>query len=230
MSKTKTLEVSKSQAIALLVALGFKTAKRMNCEKLTEKLNAIEEVPGEPMETEELDELIDKLMNVDEAIVVEDAEENDDDAEEEAEAEQDDEDAEDDDDEDAEDDDDEDAETEDSDDDEEEVKPKKGKKDKKAKEEDKPKPKPKTKTKIKEQSKERKTRTKGKSMDSVTMDLLKKKPITMEVLVKAVAKEFPEADEEVLTRTTKRRVTGHLQKKYNVTITKSKKGAYSIEE
>ena len=225
MSKTKTLEVSKSQAIALLVALGFKTAKRMNCKKLTEKLNAIEEVPGEPMETEELDALIDELMNVDEAIVIEDEEEIDEDIEdvdtfdEDSDNEEDTEDVDDDED------------TEDADDEEEEeVKPKKGKKDKKAKEEDKPKPKPKTKTKIKEQSKERKTRTKGKSMDSVTMDLLKKKPITMEVLVKAVAKEFPEADEEVLTRITKRRVTGHLQKKYNVTITKSKKGAYSIEE
>ena len=221
MSKTKTLEVPKSQAIALLVALGFKTAKRMNCEKLTEKLNAIEEVPGEPMETEELDALIDELMNVDEAIVIEDAEEEVED--------DDDEDTEDEDVDDDTDDDEEDAEeedTEDADEEEEDVKPKKGKKDKKTKKEDKPK----TKKKIVEKSKERKTRVKGKSRDSVTMELLQKKPHTIEALVKAVAKEFPEDEEEKLTRITKRRVTGHLQKKYNVTITKSKKGAYSIEE
>lgn len=213
MSKVK---IPKSQAIELLVALGYKSAKRMNCEKLTETINEITEVPGEPMETEELDALIEQLMDGDEAKVVDEEDIDDEDEVEEEETE------------DTEEEENEEDEDSDLEDEEEDVKPKKGKKgkkEKKAKEEKKPK-----KNKITEKKQEKKTRVVGKSMDSLTMELLARKPMKIETLVQGVMKEYPDADEEVLTRTTKRRVTGHLQKKYNVVITKSKNGAYSIEE
>jgi len=212
------LLIPKDQAIALLVALGFKTAKKKDCKKLTEMINAIEEAPDEPMETEELDALMDSLMGAEEAVVVEDADEEVDDVDEDEDEVVEDED--DDIDEDENDDADDDGEEDEDEDEDEEVKPKKNnKKDKK-------------KTKSKTKTKEKKTvkKEKKESFDSATLELLQTKPMKIETLVKALLKRFPDADEEKLTRTTKRRVTGHLQNKYGVKITKSKNGAYSVEE
>ena len=203
---SKALQVPKSQAIALFVSMGFATAKKWNCKKLTEKINAIDAAPDEPLETEELDELMDNLMQVEEAVVVEeegeDEEVGDDNEGEEV---TDDEEEATDNDEDM------------DDEDEEEVMSNKDKKGKKAKEGKKDKKKA-----VKKEKKE--------SLDAATLALLKTKPMRIESLVKALLRVFPEHDEETLTRTTKRRVSGHLQSKYDVEITKSKKGAYSIEE
>jgi hypothetical protein len=197
------LEVPKSQAIALLVALGMKGAKKWDCDKLTDKLNAIEELPEEPFEDtmdvdgEDLDELGEHLMDADEAVVIDpDAEPEEDEPE-----------------------DDEDDVEDDVDDDEEEDEPepkKSKKKDKKA-------------AKKKEKKKAAKKET-GPSIDQVTLDLLKAKPMKLETLHKAVCKKFPEKDEEALLRTTKRRVSGHLANKFGVEIVKSEKGVYSVEE
>jgi len=187
------LKVPKSQAIALFVSMGFATAKKWNCKKLTEKINAIDAAPDEPLETEELDELMDNLMEFEEAIVEdEEADDADEDGDEDGGEEATDDDGDGDDD--------------DDDDDEEEVKTKKGKKGKKEAVE------------------------KKESLDSATLALLKTKPMKIESLVKALLRAFPDKDEETLTRTTLRRVSGHLQGKYGVEITKSKKGAYSVEE
>jgi outer membrane biosynthesis protein TonB len=211
--KPKVLEVVKSQAIALFIALGFGTAKKWKLDKLTEKINAIEEAPDEPLEDEELDELLDNLLEAPEAVVVEDEEE-----------EEDDDDSDDDSEDDSDDDDDSNDDDDDDDDDDEEEKPKK--KDKKGKDKKKDK---KGKDKKKDK-KEKPKKKKGKSIDQATLELLQKKPIKFDALLAALCKQFPENDEDTLKRTTRRRLTGHLQNKFGVKILKSKKGAYSVEE
>lgn len=184
----EALQIPKSQAIALLVALGIKIAKKWDCKKLTERINAIEELPDEPFDSDELEEIADKLMEVDEAVVVPDEgdeEEPDDDEIE--------------------------------DDEEEPVKEKPKKKAKKEK------AKPKTKAKPAKAKKEKK-----ESIDSVTLELLKAKPMKLDTLVSAVIKKFPDNDPEALKRTTKRRLHGHLQAKFGVKIEQSDKGVYKV--
>jgi len=191
MADEEVLQIPKSQAIALFEGLGFKTAKKWDCDKLTEKINAIEEAPDEPFDDPDLDELMDNLMEAEEAVVFDDTDE-----------------------ETPEDEDDEDFEEK-----KEEPKPKSKKKDKKAAKKEKPK------TKSKAPAKKN-----GESIDQITLDLLKAKPMKLEALHKAVCKKFPEHDEEALLRTTKRRLTGHLANKFGVEIVKDEKGTYSVEE
>ena len=216
--KEKALEIPKSLAIALLKAMGFKTAKKMDLDKLTENINAIEELPDEPFDTEELEAISGKLMDAETAIVVDDVEDDEDDADDD-DAEPEDDDLEDDDNDDTEETEVEEEEAEDDEEDVEEKPKKKKKKDKKAKKEKTKKTKAKSDTVVK---------AKKESLDSVTLELIQTKPMTVASLVKTLLKKFPDKDEEALTRTTKRRLTGHLQTKYDVEIEKSKKGAYSV--
>jgi len=184
---SEELQIPKSQAVALLVSLGIKIAKKWDCAKLTERINEIEELPDEPFDSDELDELADKLMECDEAVVIPDKGDE--------------------------------PEEEDIEDDEleEEVeeKPKKKAKKEKPKKEKKEKP-----------AKPKKER--GPSIDQVTLDLLKAKPMKEETLVAAIVKKFPDNDPEALARTTKRRLHGHLQAKFGVKIEQNDKGVYKV--
>lgn len=209
-----TLTVKKSQAVKLFDAMGLKTAKKWDLEKLTEKINDIQEVPDKPLEDEEMDALLDELMEAEEAVVVDDDEDEttDDDEEPDEDAEDKEEEDEDEDKEDEDEDGDED-EDEDGDEDEEEPKKKSKKTVKKSGKNDKKDKKPK---------KER-----GESIDNVTVALLKQEPMSLEKLHKALTKKFPDHDSDVLLRTTRRRLTGHLQSK-GFKVHKDDKGKYSI--
>lgn len=202
----KKLKISQGDAVAIFEALGFKTARKWSIDKLTTKLNEMTETPDEALDDDRLNEILDKLMEVDEAVVTpdepeeepdEDEDENGDEDEDEASEEGD----------------------EDEDEDEDEEKPKK-----------KPKKKGKNKPK-KKGAKEKSKKSRGpreNSIDNTTVELLKAKPMTLKGLVSALAKKFPDRDVEVLERTTKRRLTGYLQNKLGITIKKSDKGVYSI--
>jgi len=216
------LVVKKSQAIALFEAMGFKTAKKWDLAKLTEKINEIEKGPDEPFDDEDLDALIDELMEAEEAVVLDDEVAEPDDDDEEGEDEDDDDDAE------AEDDEDEDEQEADDDDEQEDEKPKKSKKGDKVKKD----------KKEKKEKKDKKEKVKGekkaggsreKSLDKVTLGILKEGTSTLKQIVKALKKEFPDHDAETLERTTKRRVTGYLQTKYGVKITKNDDGTYKAK-
>jgi len=64
--------------------------------------------------------------------------------------------------------------------------------------------------------------------DRATIELLKEKERTFEELLEALLKQFPNDNPEVLRRTTKRRLGGHL-KKFGVEICKDDNGVYSIK-
>jgi hypothetical protein len=65
------------------------------------------------------------------------------------------------------------------------------------------------------------------TIDSVTVELLAKGPITLADLHKAVCKQFPQHDKDVLLNTTKRRLTGYLQSK-GFKIAKNDDGKYRL--
>jgi outer membrane biosynthesis protein TonB len=199
MATVTELQIPKSKAVALFVAMGFKTAKKWSCEKLTDKINQIDTEPDEPFEDEELDGLMDDLLDAEEAVVVPDEEDEEVEEQEEVTKEV------------------------DEDEDVEEEKPKKkgkGKKaGKKAAKEKAP----------KEKKEKKAGRKRENSIDAVTLALIQSKPMTLETILKNLEKQFPDNDPETLKRTTKRRLTGYLQNKYGVTIEKSDKGAYSVK-
>lgn len=203
------LEVPKSKVVALFKALGFKLADKWDCDKLTKKINSLDEVPDEPFETEGLDELVDQLQDAESVLVVEDDEELSDETtevEDDVEAE---------------------------DDDIEDEKPaKKSEKDKKSKKskEAKTEKKEKSKKDVKEKPAKKETAKKDeKTVDDYTLELITSKPMTMETIIEKVIKMFPDKDADVIKKTTYRRLHGHLQKKFGVTINKSEKGAYSVK-
>jgi len=68
------MKVEKSKAVALFVAMGFKTAGKWDAEKLTEKINLIEDAPEKPLEDEALDGLLDEILGAAGDIVVVDDE------------------------------------------------------------------------------------------------------------------------------------------------------------
>lgn len=194
------LEVPKSKVVALFKALGFKLADKWDCDTLTKKINSLDEVPDEPFETEGLDELVDQLQDAESVLVVEDDEELSDETTE------------------VEDD------VEAEDDDIEDEKP--AKKSKEAKTEKKEKPK----KDVKEKPAKKETAKKDeKTVDDYTLELITSKPMTMETIVEKVTRMFPDKDADVIKKTTYRRLHGHLQKKFGVTINKSEKGAYSVK-
>jgi hypothetical protein len=197
----EALEIPQSNAVALFLAMGLKTAKKWDCDKLTKKINEIEAEPDEPFEDEELDELMDSLLDADEAVVIPDE-------------------AEDEDDEDVDD---------DGDDDDDGEEKKTAKKKAKGKGKAKGKTKDKKKTKGKAKKTAAPGRKRENSIDAVTLGLIKSKPMTLESLMKQLTLKFPDNDPDTLKRTTKRRLTGYLQAKYGVEIEKSAKGAYSVK-
>ena len=67
------------------------------------------------------------------------------------------------------------------------------------------------------------------TIDSVTMDLLRKPGgVTKADIVAALVKAFPGHPEETLEATTKRRISHYLSNKFGVKITKDDNGKYSI--
>jgi len=75
---------------------------------------------------------------------------------------------------------------------------------------------------------EKKTRFQENSIDFVTLSFLKEKPISLDALVVKLMKRFPNSDEDTMKRMTSRRLGGHLQKKFDVTIEKNEKGLYFV--
>jgi hypothetical protein len=68
-----------------------------------------------------------------------------------------------------------------------------------------------------------------KTIDKVTMELLRKPGgMTLNSIHKALLKDFPGHDSDVLKQTTKRRLHGYLQAKHGVNIKKDDNGKYSI--
>jgi len=68
-----------------------------------------------------------------------------------------------------------------------------------------------------------------KTIDSMTIELLKEGPKTPEELVEAILKEFPNKDKSTLLNTTKRRLHGYLRDKRGLTILKTEDGRYYIK-
>ena len=67
------------------------------------------------------------------------------------------------------------------------------------------------------------------TIDSVTMDLLRKPGgVTKADIVAALVKAFPGHPAETLEATTKRRISHYLSNKFGVKITKDDNGKYSI--
>lgn len=184
------LEVKQSLAIKLFESFGFQLAKHWDCDKLTKRINMIEEEPDEPLGSEELDQLMDDLLDAEETIVVPD-----------------------------------DGNIETSEKEERTKMAKKTRKDMKKKKV--------KREKVQKKAKEKKARKPKKaSLDKVTFELISGKGMSMDGLVNALVKKFPEYQNEkkrkTLENTTKRRLTGHLQKKFNVKIVKSKTGVYRV--
>ena len=184
------LEVKQSLAIKLFEEFGFQLAKRWDCDRLTKMINQIEEEPDAPLGSEELDQLMDDLLDAEEAIVVPD-----------------------------------DGNVETSEKKERTKMAKKTRRDTKKKKA--------RKEKAQKKAKEKKARKPRKaSLDKVTLELISGKGMSFDALVNALVKKFPEYQDKkkrkTLESTTKRRLTGHLQKKFNVKIMKSKTGVYKV--
>ena len=85
------------------------------------------------------------------------------------------------------------------------------------------------KAKDKKVKKDKKDKTPRVTIDSVTMDLLKKPGgMSLSSIVKELAKQFPKHNVDTLKATTKRRVCGYLKNKHGVVIKKDDNGKYSI--
>ena len=74
-----------------------------------------------------------------------------------------------------------------------------------------------------------KAKKKRVTIDSVTMELLKKPGgISLSSIHAELMKQFPDHDADVLKHTTKRRLNGYLKQKFGVKIKKDDDGKYSI--
>ena len=65
------------------------------------------------------------------------------------------------------------------------------------------------------------------TIDSATISLLKKKPISFEALCKELGEQFAK-NKESLERTTKTRLHGYIEKKHGLKVKKTEKGLYFI--
>jgi len=82
-----------------------------------------------------------------------------------------------------------------------------------------------------EKAKDKKVKAKKKrvTIDSVTMELLRKPGgMSLSTIIKELTKQVPDHDADVLKHTTKRRLNGYLKQKFGVKIKKDDNGKYSI--
>lgn len=85
-------------------------------------------------------------------------------------------------------------------------------------------------TKAKTSKKSKMAKPKSPTIDSMTMELLRKDGgVTVKEIAKAIKKAKPSHDLKVLEDTSKRRVTGYLQNKFGVKIVKDDDGKYAIK-
>lgn len=172
-------EISKSDAVDLLAAVGIKTAGNWSTSKLTEEIRKIGYEYDIPEVGKRLESVINLILDseTEDIVVVDDKKE-----------------------------------VQSSED-----KEMKEKKKKIVKEES-----------VKSKKVEKKTRFQENSIDFVTLSFLKEKPISLDALVVKLMKRFPNSDEDTMKRMTSRRLGGHLQKKFGVTIEKNEKGLYFV--
>lgn len=67
------------------------------------------------------------------------------------------------------------------------------------------------------------------SRDRATYEAVKEKPMTFDEVFEAVARQFPNDRPEVLRKTTRRRLHGHLRKKFGINICREENGRYFIK-
>ena len=86
----------------------------------------------------------------------------------------------------------------------------------------------KTEKKAKAKTEKKAPKEKKLTIDAATIELLKKKPITLESVIEKISKLFPGRDS--IARTMPSRLGGGLKRSHNITVKKDAKDRFSIDE
>ena len=198
-TKNQTLEVTTLQAVALFEALGFKTARKWDPDRLQAKLAEIDEAPND-LGDEALNELVDKILGADKIVVI--APEAEEPEPEEPEAEE--------------------PEAEEAEPEEPEApKTKKGKGKGKAA--------PAKTGKTKTPAKKAGTGKPKVGVISTIIDCLKSKPHTKDQLLAVLTKKFPDREPDGMKQTINIQVPSRLKTDKDLKVVRDDKGRYSIK-